>query len=428
MRIPFRIACLLSLGLLFCESPTPCRADLWGLSVDPYGTATPGTEFNYNKVFRFDNDGNKLANDIPAYSGGLVYPTGIAVGPDNNIYVSSEATGSILFFDGQSGAPLTSPQPGGSAGLFAALGTTAPAQLAFGPDGNLYVSEFFGTAVRVYDAHAGANFGQRLADAATGLSSAGGLAFASNGDLLVGDGFAMAQGQTAQIVRVHNGVQSTFGATNLGGVYAPSALMTLEDDSLLIVDLIANYVAHYDANGLPLTPFAAIEPLIAPPGSDFPSDIKLDPDGNIIISVLGATSPPDNRGALWRYDLDGHIIDPDNDMTPNEPIVSGIEPIGGIDWTTSLATLAGDYDGNGSVGPSDYARWRADFGKRVARGNGADGDANGVIDARDYVLWRKAAGQASGTNLDSNAVPEPAALVLLFGGLLVSCTARARRA
>jgi hypothetical protein len=427
MRSHVRIAFFLTLLLLHSKSPSS-RADLWGLSVDPYGTATPGTETNYNKVFRFDNSGNKLPNDIPAYSGGLIYPTGIAVGPDNNIYVSSQATGSVLFFDGQTGAALPSPQPSGSAGLFAALGTAAPAQLAFGPNGNLYVSEFFGTAVRVYDAHPGPNFGQRLADAATGLSSAGGLAFAANGDLLVGDGFAMAVGQTAQIIRVHNGMQSTFGVTNLGGVYAPSALMTLADDSLLIVDLVANYIAHYDANGFPLSPFAFIQPSIAPPGSNFPSDIKLDPDGNIIISALGSTNPPDNRGALWRYDVNGNILDPDNDMTPNEPIVSGLEPIGGIDWTPALATLAGDYDGNGSVGPSDYARWRAAFGRRVARGNGADGNSDGIVDARDYILWRNAAGPGAGASFETSSVPEPAAVVMFLGGLLAISTARARRA
>ena len=151
--------------------------------------------------------------------------------------------------------------------------------------------------------------------------------------------------------------------------------MTLADDSLLIVDLVANYVAHYDANGLPLAPFASIQPPIAaPPGSNFPSDLKLDPDGNIIISVYRGHEPARQSRRLWRYDLNGNILDPDNDMTPNEPIVSDLEPIGGIDWTPSLATLAGDYDGNGSVGPSDYARWRAAFGRRVARGNGADGE------------------------------------------------------
>ncbi len=211
-RLASCLCCLLCLELLHGQFSTPCRADLWGLSTLANGSAAPGTEANYNKVFRFDEQGNKLANDIPATSAGLLFPTGIAVSPSGNIYVSSAGSGSILFYDGQTGSPLPSPQSGGSAGLFASLGGASPAQLAFGPDDNLYVSEYFGTTVRVYNPTTGA----QLPDAATGLTSAGGLTFAANGDLLVGDGFAMAEGQVAQIVRVHNGVQSTWGETGMG--------------------------------------------------------------------------------------------------------------------------------------------------------------------------------------------------------------------
>jgi hypothetical protein len=404
----------------------PCRADLWGPSTPANGTPGPGTEANYNKVFRFDEQGSKLAGDIPAGTAGLSFPAGIAVSPHTgDIYVSSVGTGSILHFNGQTGAPLPSPT-GGPAGLFAFLNTAAPAQLTFGPDGNLYVSEYFGSNVRVYDAHPGATFGTQLPNAATGLSSAGGLAFAANGDLLVGDGFAMAPGQVAKIVRVHNGVQSTWGATGMGSFYAPAAMLTLANGDVLVVDLLANYIARVDDNGIPsVTPWAVINPPIAPPGTNFPSDITFDPNGNIVVSVLGETNPPDNRGALWRFDLNGNIIDPDNDATPNEPIVTGIEPIAGIDYTPDPGTLAGDYDGNEQASQADdYAKWRADFGKLVAVGNGADGSRNGVIDAADYVVWRQGASPAGAAGA---SVPEPSALLLLASGLLALVATRGRR-
>jgi sugar lactone lactonase YvrE len=426
--------CFVILAVLhFAQFTAPARADLWGISVDAYSGAPPETQANYNKVFRFDNEGNKLSGDIPSHSAGLDYPSGIAVGPDGNIYVSSVNTGSIYHYSGQTGAPLSSPIAGPD-GLFAFLGDAAPGQLAFGPEGNLYVSEFFGTNVRVYDAHPGINFGMPLSHAATGLTSAGGLAFASNGDLLVGDGFAMAEGQVAQIVRVHNGVQSTWGATGLGSFYAPVAMLTQANGDVLVVDLLANYIARVDDNGIPSQiPFAIVPPAIPEPPwpvganipSNSPSGLAFDPDGNLILSVLGFTGPPgNNSGALIRYDLSGNIIDPDNDMTPNEPIVSEIEPIGGIAWTPSLKTLAGDYDGDNSVGLDDYAKWRADFGKFVAPGNGADGNVNGIIDAADFVIWRKASSSGVGTGA---VVPEPTTLLLILGGLTTAVTLRCRR-
>ncbi len=393
------------------------RADLWVLSVDPQSTAEPGTEQNYDRVMRLDNDGSQLPDDIPSHSAGLTYPAGIAVGPAGNIYVSSQATGSVLFYDGESGAPLPSPQPGGADGLFASLETASPAQLAFGPDGNLYVSEFFGTIVRVYDPTTGV----RLADAASNLTAAGGLAFASNGDLLVGDGFATGAGQSARIVRVSNGVQSTFGISDQGMLSSPVALEFLPNGDLLAADVLGNYVARFDPTGQQFSAFAVIPPDIPdplPPGVFFPtnspSDIAFDPDGNIIISVLGLTYPPDNRGALLRYDLLGNFI---------ETIVDGLEPVAGIGWTPDPATASGDYDGDGLVGSSDHAKWAGDFGKFVARGNGADGNGDGVIDAADYVVWRTMlpAGEGAATE-----IPEPTTLAILLSGSLFGA-ARGRR-
>jgi sugar lactone lactonase YvrE len=400
------LPCLLFLAL-FTGLATPCRADLWGLSTPANGTPASGTESNYNKVFRFDEQGNKLANDIPSGSAGLSFPAGIAVSPNGNIYVSSVGTGSILYYNGQTGSPLASPI-GGPAGLFAFLGTAAPAQLAFGPDGNLYVSEYFGSNVRVYNPTTGA----QLPDAVTGLSSAGGIAFAANGDLLVGDGFAMTATDVAKIVRVHNGVKSTWGFTDQGSFYAPAAMLTQANGDVLVVDLLANYIARVSDAGVPGF-FASINPPVAPPGTNYPSDITFDPNGNIVVSVLGATNPPDNRGALWRYDLNGNVI---------ESIASGLEPIAGVDYTPSLKTLAGDYNGDNAINSADYAKWRADNGKFVAQGNGADGNSDGVVNAADYVLWRKAAGSGLGTS--GSPVPEPTSLALLLSFTLAACGAR----
>ncbi|MEX2307425.1 MAG: hypothetical protein WD738_07520 [Pirellulales bacterium] len=75
------------------------------------------------------------------------------------------------------------------------------------------------------------------------------------------------------------------------------------------------------------------------------------------------------------------------------------------------APIAGDYSGNGSVGPEDYDMWRNQFG--MTGSLSADGNGNAMVDAADYVVWRKALTTGSGSNLTSAAVPEPATALLM---------------
>jgi len=416
-RLP-QLATQTLLVLALLAPVAPAFADLWATSVDPYGTGSAVEPTLYNKVFRFDTSGSKIEPDVDSGLTGPVYPTGIAVAPNGNIYVSSVGTGSIMFYDGQSGAPLT--LGGNPIGSFAMLGAAAPAQMAIGPDGNLYVSEFFGTNVRVFDP----DTGDELEPGAEGLESAGGLTFGPDGDLYVGDGFIMGERDSARIVRVHDGTQSTYGISDMGMLSSPTALQFLPNGDLLVADLLGNYVGRFDNGGFGFAPFAFIPPEIPdplPPGvqvpSNNPSDIDFDEDGNVLISVLGLTSPPDNRGALLRYALDG---------TPLDPLAENLEPVGAIAWTPSLKTLAGNYDGDDDVDADDYSKWKLDYGKRVAAGNGADGNGDGVVDAGDYTVWRNNLGTGGGVELAAG-VPEPGSGLLAILGLLIALGAMKKK-
>jgi hypothetical protein len=69
--------------------------------------------------------GAPKADFVVAGSGGLTYPMGMAFGPDGNLYVSSQTDGDILRYDGITGVFL---------GVFASGGgMVQPEFLVFGP-------------------------------------------------------------------------------------------------------------------------------------------------------------------------------------------------------------------------------------------------------------------------------------------------------
>jgi glucose/arabinose dehydrogenase len=59
-----------------------------------------------DSVRKYAPDGTRLADFVPAGSGGLNFPRGITFGPDGNLYVASENTNQVLRYDGTTGAFL----------------------------------------------------------------------------------------------------------------------------------------------------------------------------------------------------------------------------------------------------------------------------------------------------------------------------------
>ena len=90
----------------------------------------------------------------------------------------------------------------------------------------------------------------------------------------------------------------------------------------------------------------------------------------------------------------------------------------------ALSTLAGDYSGNGTVGPEDYSLWKANFGSTTLLA--ADGNGDGIVNAADYTVWRNNLGAtlpgsgSAGASPYHAAAPEPASVFLVaFGAVLV---------
>ena len=83
--------------------------------------------------------------------------------------------------------------------------------------------------------------------------------------------------------------------------------------------------------------------------------------------------------------------------------------------------ILGDYNGNGVVDAGDYVLYR----KGGPLQN--EVDAPGTVNFADYTAWRARYGNASGSALNSSAVPEPQVLLLALCSLIGAALARKHR-
>jgi hypothetical protein len=81
--------------------------------------------------------------------------------------------------------------------------------------------------------------------------------------------------------------------------------------------------------------------------------------------------------------------------------------VGGVDIGAfelqSAPSLAGDYNGDGTVGAADYVVWRKTIGQSVSTYAGADGDGSGQIDPGDRGIWTQHYGQTTPSGSGANA-------------------------
>ncbi|PYQ56954.1 MAG: hypothetical protein DMF53_24025 [Acidobacteria bacterium] len=226
-------------------------------------------------VERFDlATGSWLGSFVPAGSGGLISPDGMAFGPDGNLYVSNERASSVLRYDGRTGASLGTFVPSGSGGMDIAEVPT------FGPDGNLYVSSTHAHTVLRYDGRTGAFLDTFVPPHTGGLQTPSGIVFGPDGSLYV------SSSDTHEVLRYDGrtgAFRGAFVTAGSGGLRTPVGLAFGPDGNLYVSSLLTHQVLRYDGRT------GAFRDVFVPArsgGLDGPYGLGFGRDGNLyVVSV-----------------------------------------------------------------------------------------------------------------------------------------------
>jgi WD40 repeat protein len=237
--------------------------------------------------------GEFIDNFVPDGSGGIFQPKSLAFGPDGNLYVTTASASGItvnrqaqiLRFDGTTGEFIDSfvPPAGNSSGL------NGPGDMIFGPDGNLYVVNSQPPMIKRYNGTTGEfldNFVSASAsiDSAQGLASPSQMVFGPDGNLYVGDGFK-------DQVKRYNGTTGEFlgdfvpsDSTNPP---SPGGVAFGPDGNLYAANSPASEVNRYDgATGAFISVFVSSA---SSGGLNNPAEIAFGPDGNLYV-ISSATN------------------------------------------------------------------------------------------------------------------------------------------
>jgi glucose/arabinose dehydrogenase len=206
-------------------------------------------------------------------TGGWGNPSGIAVGPDGDVYVADFSNNVVDRFSA-SGAFLDT---------FVSSGLYEPSGLAFGPNGNLYVANFGPgnySYIARFDSSGNPVDGSPFVPSSTGLYDPGAIAFGPDGNLYIADSSNDAVDKVvlptgAFSTLIPAGCPPTPFANPQGVAFGP-------DHDLYVSD--AGYgcgtggVYKYDTSGTLLGTFVATNFL------DAPIDLAFGPDGNLYVT------------------------------------------------------------------------------------------------------------------------------------------------
>ena len=300
---------------------------------NPEGTFLVGNTRG-NNVLRFDgNTGNLIGEFIPAASGGLSKPDTVIFGPDGNsdgksdIYIASGdkpaksgemAASAVLRYDGITGAfidkfvgdnPNTATDETG--------GLSRPYGLAFGPDGNFYVSSFLTDQILRYNGKTGQFIDVFAAgnQQAGGLNGPNGLLFAPDGNLYVTTQGSVARNGEAnfsdnflsQVLRYNLETKqfSIFASPDVSprsqGFVSLLGMAIGPNDGDLYVSDFANDIRRYNLKTGELVKVLSTNYTDTVPSSNYVGSLAFSPSGNLFAVGFDNRANANSAGAVLRY-------------------------------------------------------------------------------------------------------------------------------
>jgi len=376
---------------------------------------------------------------IPAGSGGLTNTSTprLAFGPDGNLYVTSEQSNQVLRYDGGSGAfvdafvsagagglsqpvdlqfnrngdllvltravvafpdPLVIGQEtrvlrfDGTTGAFEGIhvaggtGTTLTAnEMIIGPDGNLYISNFFDDSILRYDGESGAFLGTFVAPGSGGLRTPRDLAFGPDGNLYVGAG-----GNEGTVLRFNGQTGAFIDAyvpAGAGGLNNPVGLAFAEVAAIELAGLPGNnlLLGSPGVSTVVTVPFSGGGGLTVADGStviltadhSFTGSLNVG-SGTLVVngSVVGATRLG-GPGMVQGSGTFGDLFAPVGTVAPGNSI--GTATVNGTFALGPQSTLEIELD---ATGQSDrvIVNGNVDLGSSTLRLIAADGDYQPLTD------------------------------------------------
>jgi hypothetical protein len=301
----------------------------------------------------------------------------LAFGPDGALYVASFFTNQVIRVDVDSG----------QASVFIGAGVLAPSALAFGHDGNLYVANQSSASVLKFNGTTGAPMGVFVAPGAGGLISPWDLAFGPDGDLYITS--------AANLVLRYDGGSGAFANVFISdNLIGPRGILFLPGGDVLIANYAGGDVLRFDASGRPVDVFNDEYPVVLPWG------LAQGPGGNVFFARSDNSRVieyDDATGIYQRSFIRGDelLVNPaqlvfrpasandiDGDSLPDE-----------CDEPQCPADIAPPDGGNDEVGAADLGALLAAWGACPAEGAcpadiappGTPGDGDGEVNAADLA-------------------------------------------